>query len=439
VEDPYEEEGITIRHYGKLSNLHAVNQTQLSSIARSFRGGFVDFALWNGRNATDTSAFAYCLALRTAVVGYEGIAFDVNKIFLLDPVWRDSIARPEQVTYKHSPDQPQLDPQDPQHFALVRWDASWPEPDGWRGWKLVQEEGREWLHRTRIISILQRSSHAYYHFLAESLPKMFLVLQDFQEHADSVFLLDTSFANTWSLEMMQLLGISADRCLVRQPGKLYFADTLHIPTPTPLHRAYPTLLLRLRKLLLQGALGGDPKRVEREEEGRAEVDKTIVFILRKPSNNQHSHQYSACLQAGGCKVREIVNAEDVMKAIRNSFDSYRLLTFDSTGMSCRDQISMFSAAHVIIGTHGAGLTNVMFAPAGGTVIELLPFFLLQSSITTIFWHVSTAVGLDHRTYPIPREMMEPDNATSLHNFRVPLKDFLRHLREHFEMKIGLLE
>mmetsp|Transcript_49944 Transcript_49944/g.156331 ORF Transcript_49944/g.156331 Transcript_49944/m.156331 type:complete len:122 (-) Transcript_49944:120-485(-) len=116
-----------------------------------------------------------------------------------------------------------------------------------------------------------------------------------------------------------------------------------------------------------------------------------------------------------------------MAGIRKTFSSYHLVPFDSTGMSCREQVRVFASAHVVIGTHGAGLTNVMFAPSGARVIEFLPFLLLQSSVTTIFWHVSTAVGMQHVTFLIPPESMVPDDATSLHNFRVPVENLLLHL------------
>ncbi|EKX41722.1 hypothetical protein GUITHDRAFT_141724 [Guillardia theta CCMP2712] len=350
VEDPYDEEGITIRHYGKLANLPAVNQSQLAMIARSFRGGFVDFSAWNGRDASDTSRSAYCLALRTA-------------IFLLDPVLRDALARPEQLTYKLSPEQPvslivftmcvkpRLDPEDPERHALIRWEASWPEPNGWRGWKV------------------------------------FLALQDFQEHADSVLLLDTSFGNTWSVELLELLGLPKDRCLV-----------------SPSTQSHPTA---------QGVSDAADKIAQASPDRR-------WFLSRQRCRVKLTLSISSAL--GGCKVREIVNAEEVMAGIRKTFSSYHLVPFDSTGMSCREQVRVFASAHVVIGTHGAGLTNVMFAPSGARVIEFLPFLLLQSSVSLLPAHQRAAT-----LTTIPPESMVPDDATSLHNFRVPVENLLLHL------------
>jgi hypothetical protein len=42
------------------------------------------------------------------------------------------------------------------------------------------------------------------------------------------------------------------------------------------------------------------------------------------------------------------------------------------GMAFRDQVKLFSESELVVGIHGAGLSNVAFMPAGGGVVEILP-------------------------------------------------------------------
>ena len=45
---------------------------------------------------------------------------------------------------------------------------------------------------------------------------------------------------------------------------------------------------------------------------------------------------------------------------------------DPGTLSFKEQVALFQGAHVVVGVHGAGLTNILFAPPGGALIELTP-------------------------------------------------------------------
>ena len=160
---------------------------------------------------------------------------------------------------------------------------------------------------------------------------------------------------------------------------------------------------------------------------QAEAD-TILLVMRTAKNNQHSLQYDACKGAGGCKVREVVNMGQLKDELQRAFPQLQVRLFDSASMPIlRDQIKLFSQAVAVVGAHGAGLTNAIFAPRGAVVLELLPQLLQRASVTMIFWHLAVSVGHGHATYVVPHELMVGDNATALHNFRVPPGDIAQHL------------
>jgi hypothetical protein len=53
-----------------------------------------------------------------------------------------------------------------------------------------------------------------------------------------------------------------------------------------------------------------------------------------------------------------------------------------------------------------------------------------TQVHMIFWHVATSVGLQHASYIVPHNLMTSDNATSLHNFRVPVSRARAHTHTH---------
>jgi hypothetical protein len=73
---------------------------------------------------------------------------------------------------------------------------------------------------------------------------------------------------------------------------------------------------------------------------------------------------------------------------------------DSALMLCQPcQVRIFSNAQVVIGFHGAGLTNALYMPRGGVVVEVVPSFDAKHSPGIgIFPRVASIVGLHHYLY-----------------------------------------
>lgn len=73
--------------------------------------------------------------------------------------------------------------------------------------------------------------------------------------------------------------------------------------------------------------------------------------------------------------RFAVNQDEVAEAL----EPLGFLAVDPGSLTFEEQIALFSGAELVVGCHGAALTNILFAPAGATLIELRgrvlqPFF-----------------------------------------------------------------
>ncbi len=66
--------------------------------------------------------------------------------------------------------------------------------------------------------------------------------------------------------------------------------------------------------------------------------------------------------------RRILNEPDVEAVLRQ----HGFMILETELLSAREQIQIFAGAQSVLGVHGAGLTNILFAPTGCDVIELAP-------------------------------------------------------------------
>ena len=59
-----------------------------------------------------------------------------------------------------------------------------------------------------------------------------------------------------------------------------------------------------------------------------------------------------------------------------------------TELSFSEQVKTFSQARIIISPHGAGLSNIVFAPANAIVVEMLP----ENYINVCYWALANICG-----------------------------------------------
>jgi capsular polysaccharide biosynthesis protein len=88
-------------------------------------------------------------------------------------------------------------------------------------------------------------------------------------------------------------------------------------------------------------------------------------------------------------LRRLVNEDYLFSVLMSvGFKSYRL-----SELSVADQIALFSQAKMIVGVHGAGLANLVFASYRAVVYELFSSVYKPSTYESI----SRLVGLDYQS------------------------------------------
>lgn len=93
--------------------------------------------------------------------------------------------------------------------------------------------------------------------------------------------------------------------------------------------------------------------------------------------------------------RRILNEDFVFEYLKGAFPDLTWVIFDS--LSVEDTAQLFSKAAVIVGPHGAGLTNMLFSDSGIQIIEFMPL----EDPNICYWHLSEMLGNNYAMIPVP--------------------------------------
>ena len=128
--------------------------------------------------------------------------------------------------------------------------------------------------------------------------------------------------------------------------------------------------------------------------------KPVVIVVKRGASKFTQNQ-------GDFKIRrwppQLGGAGAVRDALAELFPEHNVQIFSDTDvdmMMCHAcAVQLFHRADVVVGIHGAGLTNMIYMKPGGVVVEGIPQFdSRHAPITGIFPRLSGMMGLNHYTY-----------------------------------------
>ena len=158
-------------------------------------------------------------------------------------------------------------------------------------------------------------------------------------------------------EALEIVGIPSERILELPPDHVVEFPALYVP---PSYRAW-------------------------------DVAPHVVSALRAavpPRPRQSGKRLYVSRQAG--ENRRIVNHGDFLEIVRSH--GFEMVACEN--LSVREQVELFRGAEAVLGTHGAGLANVAFAPEGALVIELQPMSTgFEYARRMLYWHLAALAGL----------------------------------------------
>jgi hypothetical protein len=92
-------------------------------------------------------------------------------------------------------------------------------------------------------------------------------------------------------------------------------------------------------------------------------------------------------------TRKILNHDETLAMLKTKYPDVEWVVFDK--LSPAETATLFSNAKIIVGPHGAGFTNMIFAPKGIHVVE----FISMEAPNVCYWHMSEMIGNHHLMVP----------------------------------------
>ena len=243
-----------------------------------------------------------------------------------------------------------------------------------------------------VISFLHSWGNNYYHSIVEAATRVLLSLEHYERNgllttACPLLPSKTSAPLLW--EMLDLLGVEFKKTpLIYTPGEArYLFKELHIinwlqqsddPDQNDLWSDFVpprTGIARLRDRVRRHQLSGSTN--------NSTASFAIVYAARDPSLS-----------------RSVVNDDLIIDAITKLVGRDHFYVFDGprsqnlfTGI--QGQIDLFSKAKIVIGPHGAGLTNMLWSADGTSIIE----FPLKPHVDRSFGFLAELCGHDYWLVP----------------------------------------
>jgi capsular polysaccharide biosynthesis protein len=123
------------------------------------------------------------------------------------------------------------------------------------------------------------------------------------------------------------------------------------------------------------------------------MDPYVSNVFRKIKENlaqsyQSNRKCRVYISRANVTTRKIVNE----RALFNLLSRYGFIFFNSDDYEYNEAVRLFSDAEIIVGPHGAGLTNAGFMSPGGRVVEILtipiplPYFNHLSHISRLAYY-----------------------------------------------------
>lgn len=198
-----------------------------------------------------------------------------------------------------------------------------------------------------------RGGHnSYYHFLFDVLPRLEVLRRTLPDARPDHYLLPQGAA--YHEQLLGLAGLAGLPVLPSGARRAYRAERLLVPSLPNHDELTPEWVVTwLRELLLRPTPGRDlPRR---------------LYVTR----------------AGGRHTRQLLSEDELWPRL----EERGFARIDPGSLGVQDQIDHFAAADVVLGVHGAALTNLVFSPPGVRVLHLMA----PTYVKHCFWAILDAI------------------------------------------------
>lgn len=238
------------------------------------------------------------------------------------------------------------------------------------------------------VSLLNVWPHAvYYHWMHDVLERLYRVLAHVP---DDVRYLVPAGLRPYQVETLELLGIPESRLVRFDGSEVWELETLHFTTATT-----------------------------NSGSSRREVDEWLRDSVMRAygierSAAPHRRLY---LSRRDVATRRLANEAEVEALLHgDGFETCR-----PEQLSLREQVALFAETEIVISGHGSAFTNMLFAPPGLVVVDMVEASM--ADLAYVFWTMCEALGHEYWFFSIDsvaRPGQPPDGRVPLEKLRATL-------------------
>ena len=208
----------------------------------------------------------------------------------------------------------------------------------------------------RTLVLASTGGDTYFHWITDVLPRLGLARRAGYNTASFDWVLVNGLTHPFQQETLKHIGIPKNRCLFFNKKELAY---------------------EIEEALLP-SLPGVPGVVPPE---------TVDFLRNTFSTKKNSRSRKIFIGRGEAKHRPLIHEREIWAQLENrGFDSV-----DCGKMSVQEQAEVFGSAEVVVGAHGAALTNLVFCRPGTRVVELFS----PAYVNPCYRDLCIAAGLRH--------------------------------------------
>jgi hypothetical protein len=199
-------------------------------------------------------------------------------------------------------------------------------------------------------------SPSYYHWVCETLPRIHRAL--LHDPKARIFLPGSVRANSFVTESLAFFPDGRFE-FIDQRHTVRFEELTWVSQMGGAYQFSPGLMKQLRDRFRTQVLSAEGARSPRR-----------IYVSRQKASR-----------------RKILNEEEVIACVRNR--GFEIVHFEDHSFT--EQICLCMSAEIIVGIHGAGLSNTLFMPPGGRLIELQK----KNTWASCYFRLCHALGLDY--------------------------------------------
>lgn len=245
---------------------------------------------------------------------------------------------------------------------------------------LVRKSFKE--HDLKKPAVLLGGCNNYYHWFLDYLPRL-KIIEECPEIQNLPLLVNSNF-QPYQKESLEFLGIKQDRLHFLEKETLHHCKKVFVPH-------------------FKGRVFQKDSYIPEWFEPQADAE-SIHWVREKllpDASTNKKFPKRIFVSRENSVHRRCVNEKQILAVAQSK--GFEIIKNES--LSLADQIALYAQAECVMGVHGAGFTNMLFAPKNATLIELMT----RNYLPRFFENIANSLGQKH--IHIPGEIVKAEENT----------------------------